>query len=144
MRIRLNRIRAFILIVLTYPLVLMLRLWSLASGHRKPVYAGTIDGDPLGYAGDRPILIALWSESASVWTAATAEVVEQLKAEFAGRCEFAYVEESPESVAAYGWAVIPTLVLRYRGREVGRFTNTIEVEDVRPALVAALTAPTAP
>jgi hypothetical protein len=143
MTFRFNRVTALILYVLLLPLVLVIRLWQFLIGHRKPEYASTIEGDPLAYAGERPILIAIWDESASVWTAATAEVVEQLKTEFAGQCEFAYVEESPESVAKYGWAVVPTLVLRHRGKEVGRFSNTIEADEVRPAIDATLAEPSA-
>jgi hypothetical protein len=137
MQIRINRFMAIVLMVLLFPLVLVVRLIGLLTGHRKPEYVGTVDGDPLAYAGDKPILIAVWAEGASVWEAATAEVLEQLKNEFAGRCEFAYVEASSRAVIeAYGAKVVPVLILRYRGAEVGRFVNTMGSEEVQSAIAA--------
>lgn len=137
MQIRINRFMAIVLMVLLYPLVLVIRLVRLLTGHRRPEYVGTVDGDPLGYAGDKPILVAVWAEGASVWEAATAEVVEQVKKEFAGRCEFAYVEASSRAVTeAYGANIVPVLILRHRGAEVGRFVNTMGLEELRPAIAA--------
>ncbi|MFO0819391.1 MAG: hypothetical protein U1A77_15700 [Pirellulales bacterium] len=137
MKIRLNRFFWLFLMVLLYPIVLTLRAVRSLSGDRKPVYEGTIAGDPLAYSGDSPLLIAVWAEWASVWTAATADIVEQLKSEFAGRCEFAYVEASSKSVTeSYGAQIVPVLILRHRGAEVGRFVNTMELAEVRPAIVA--------
>lgn len=137
MAIRINRVTASVLLVLLYPLVLAVRLARLLTGHRKPVYVGTIEGDPLEYAGDKPVLIAVWAEWASVWTAATAGLVAQLQAEFAGGCEFAYVEASSKAVTErYDANIVPVLILRHRGAEVGRFVNTLGLEEVRPAIAA--------
>lgn len=137
MAIRINRFMAIVLMVLLYPLVLVIRLVHLLIGHRKPEYVGTVDGAPLEYAGDKPILIAVWAEGASVWEVATADVVEQLKKEFAGRCEFAYVEASSRAVTeAYGANIVPVLILRHRGAEVSRFVNTMGLEEIRPAIAA--------
>lgn len=137
MRIRIGRVAALFLAALLFPAVVFVRLVRVVTGGRKPVYRGTIEGDPLAYVGESPVLIAVWSESASVWTAATEEVVERLKEEFAGRCEFAYVEaSSKEVVDRYGAPIVPVLILRHRGAEVERFVNTMELDEVRPAIVA--------
>lgn len=137
MRMGINRVSAMFLSVLIYPLVIMIRLLRCLAGYRKSVYKGTIDGDPLTYAGDLPVLIAVWGEGASVWTAATAEVVRQLKKEFAGRCEFVYVEASSKSITErYDARIVPALILRHRGKEIGRFVNTMEIDEVRPAIKA--------
>ena len=139
MEIRLNRFTAILLMVLLYPLVLVSRLVGFLTGHRKPVYVGTIEGDPLAYAGKKPLLIAIWAEGAAVWSAATAEVVEHLKAEFAGRCEFAYVEAGSRQVLdAYRAEVVPVLILRCDGKEVGRFVNALGAEEVRTAIRARI------
>ncbi len=139
MRIGISRVSAIAIIGLLFPIVLAIRVLRFMTGHRKPVYKGTIDGDALAYAGDMPVLIAVWAESASVWTAATADVVEQLRIEFAGRCEFAYVQATSKSVTeSYGAGIVPVLILRHRGTEVGRFVNTMEADEVRPAIEAIL------
>jgi hypothetical protein len=138
MTFRLNRATAFLLVLLLWPLVRVIRVWQSLTGYRKPEYAGTIEGDPMAYAGDKPLLIAVWGEYATVWTAATADVVEQLKAEFADRCEFTYVEESREVREKYQAEVVPVLILRHRGQELGRFVNTVEADEVRPAITAAI------
>lgn len=137
MQIRINRVMAIVLMGLLYPLVLVIRLVRLLAGRRRPKYVGTVEVDPLEYAGDKPILIAVWAVGASVWEAATAEVVEQAKKEFVGRCEFAYVEASSSAVTeAYGANIVPVLILRHRGTEVGRFVNTMRLEELRPAISA--------
>lgn len=137
MTTRINRFMAIVLMVLLYPIVLIIRLVGLLTGQKKPVYVGTLESDPLEYAGDKPLLIAVWAEGASVWSAATADVVEQLKKEFAGRCEFSYVEASSKAVTeAYGANIVPVLILRHRGAELGRFVNTMGLEEVRPAIAA--------
>lgn len=137
MRLTLNPWTALLLRFLLFPLVLVIRLIKVLTGKHKPVYTSTIAENPLEYRGDKPLLIAVWDESASIWTAATAGVVEQLRAEFAGACEFAYVEASSRTVTeAFGAKIVPVLILRHRGTEVKRFVNTMEVEEVRPALQA--------
>jgi len=139
MTIRSNRFAAIILMVLLFPFVLVIRLFGVCTGFRKPTYHSTIEGDPLAYVGDKPVLIAVWADWASVWPAGTELVVEQLKVEFAGRCEFAYVEAaSPQVTQAYGANVVPVLILRHRGQEIGRFVNALGVEEVRPAVAAVI------
>jgi thioredoxin-like negative regulator of GroEL len=102
-------------------------------------YTSTIEGDPLAYDGDRPVLIAIWASWASVWRAATEKFVDQLKGEFSDKCEFAYVECLGRPVQhAYRADVVPVLILRHRGKELARFVNTLEVEQVRQAIAACV------
>lgn len=79
MTVSISRFMAIVLMVLLFPIVRVIRLVQLLLGYRKPVYAGTIEADPLEYSGDNPVVIAVWAGWASVWTAATADVMEQLK-----------------------------------------------------------------
>jgi hypothetical protein len=136
MRITLNRFTAAILLILLSPIVLMIKLINATMGRgKKASYVSTIEGDPLAYDGDRPVLIAIWATWASVWKAATEKVVDQLKGEFSGECEFAYVECLGRSVQdAYRADVVPVLILRHRGKELGRFVNTLQAEEVRQAI----------
>lgn len=137
MRIEVSRFPALVLMILLYPIVLLVRLCRFVAGYRKPVYKNTIEGDPLDYAGEKPMLIVIWAEWASVWTAATANVVEQLRNEFSDRCEFAYIEASSKSATSTLDAkTVPVLILRHRGVEIDRFVNTMDVDEVRPAIAA--------
>lgn len=143
MAIRINWLTAKLLMVLLFPLVLMIRAANLVLGSRKPIYQSTIEGDPLAYAGEKPILIAVWADWASVWEA-TSAVVEELKMEFAGRCEFAYVEmTSAEIRQLYAANIVPGLILRHRGQEIGRFVNTMRADEVRQTLASIATSPSA-
>lgn len=138
MRVSIDHVSVRFIRALIYPLVLVSRLFRFLGGDRKPVYKSTIEGDPLAHDGELPVLIAVWSAEASVWIAATADIVQQLQQEFAGRCEFAYVEATSRSITQrYGAEIVPLLILRHRGRELGRFVNTMELDEVRPALEAA-------
>ena len=136
MKLKLNRFTAGLLLILLSPIVLAIKLLNAVTGRgKKPTYIGTIEGDPLGYDGDRPLLIAVWATWASIWQAATENVVQQLKDEFSGKCEFAYVECANRAVReTYGVDVVPVLILRRHGQELGRFVNTLEAEDVRKAI----------
>jgi hypothetical protein len=136
MNFTLNRFRAKLLLILLAPVVLAIKLVNAITGKgKKPSYASTIEGDPLAYDGDRPILIAVWATWAAVWRAATEKVVDQLKSEFSGKCEFAYVECTDNSVNDTCHAkVIPVLILRHRGQELARFVNTLDAEQVRQAI----------
>ncbi len=135
MAIVVTRVTARILLALLFPLWLALKVFWYLMGYRKPIYVSTIDGDPLRFAGDKPLVIALWHEGLSFWDD-TAAAVEQLRAEFAGRCEFAYVEVTSRAVAeAYNSPVVPALILRHRGAEVGRFVNVMSADEVRPAVM---------
>ena len=83
----------------------------------------------------------LWHEGLACWEY-TAAAVDQLRGEFAGRCEFAYVEVTSGAVAeAYGAPVLPALILRHRSAEVGRFVNVLSADDVRPAVAAVAARP---
>ncbi len=140
MRITLGHFTARLLLILLAPVVFSIKFLGAITGRgKKPSYIGTVEGDPLAYAGERPILIAVWATWASVWRAATEQVVEQLRAEFAGRCEFAYVECANRAVKnAYRADVVPVLILRHRGQELGRFVNTLDAEQVRQAIARSV------
>ena len=141
MRVTLNRFGAGLLLILLSPIVLVIKALQAITGQgKKPAYVSTIEGDPLAYAGDRPVLIAVWATWASVWRAATEQIVEQLRSEFAGKCEFAYVECVNSAVKdAYRADVVPVLILRLRGQELGRFVNTLEADQVRQAIAGSFT-----
>ena len=143
MRIRLTRLAAIILLILLFPAVVTLRLVRVLRQRRENTgLTSSIEGDPLAYTGDAPVLIALWADWASIWQVATRGVVEQLEREFAGRCEFAYVDASTPAVrGAYSVPVVPTLILRQHGTEVKRFVNVLKVDDVRSAIIAAIKSP---
>lgn len=142
MRIRLSRVGAIVLIILLSPVVVTLRLvrfLRLRRQREQPELTSSIQGDPLAYTGDAPLLIALWADWAHVWQAATRGIVEQLEREFVGRCEFAYVDASRRTVRGdYGAEVVPTLILRHRGVEIERFPNVLEPDEVRSAIAAAV------
>jgi len=140
LRITLGRGSARRLLALLSLILLPVRLFNKVTGRGKAsAYVGTIAGDPLGYDGDRPVLVAVWAPWASVWRAATERVVEGLKGEFSGRCEFAYVECAGRSVQeAYRADVIPVLILRHRGEELARFVNTLEAGQVRQAIAGCV------
>ena len=129
------------MLIILFPVVLVIRLLRmLTGGRKKPVYVGTIDGDPLTYMGDRPLVIAVWATSASVWKAATEQVIERLKTELAGRCEFAYVEcNSTEVRERYKATVVPLVVIWHRGKEVSRFVNVLKSDEIRQSLLPLLT-----
>ena len=136
MRIRVNRVTAGILLILSAPVVLPIKLyrWMTGTG-KKPVYRNTIDGEPLNYAGDRPIVVSIWATWASVWSVATAGVIQQMQTEFAGKCEFVYVEATGRDVEnKYEVKVIPAVLVFHRGQEVGRFINLMEPEELRSCL----------
>lgn len=144
MQIRLTRFRTIILMILFVPFVAVLRLVRSLRRREKPVYTSSIDSEPLAYAGDNPILIAVWADWAHIWDVATSGIVEQLRHEFAGRCEFAYIEATSRAVTeAYGAQVVPTLILRHRGAEIERFVNVLKHDDVRSAIAAAVAKPNA-
>jgi hypothetical protein len=140
MRITLNRVTAGLLRIVLIPIILPIKLLNALTGRgKKPAYVSTIPGDPLAYDGDRPLLIAVWAGWASVWRIATEKVVEQLKEEFSGKCEFAYVECADRSVTnAYRADVVPVLILRHRGQELARFANTLEADPVRQAIAGCI------
>jgi hypothetical protein len=144
MQIRLTRFRTIVLMILLLPFIAILRLVRGLRRREKPVYESSIDGAPLDYVGDNPILIAVWADWAHIWDVATSGIVEQLRQEFAGRCEFAYVEATSRAVrAAYGAQAVPTLILRHHGADIERFVNVLRQDDVRSAIAAVVAKPNA-
>jgi thioredoxin-like negative regulator of GroEL len=144
MQIRLTRFRTIVLMILLLPFIAILRLVRILRRREKPIYESSIDSAPLDYVGDKPILIAVWADWAHIWDIATSGIVEQLRQEFAGRCEFAYVEATSRAVRdAYGAQVVPTLILRHHGADIERFVNVLRQDDVRSAIAAAVAKPNA-
>jgi thioredoxin-like negative regulator of GroEL len=138
MRIRLNRFTALLLLILLLPIKLY--RWLTGTG-KKPVYPSTLEGDPLAYSGERPVVVALWATWASVWSAATEQIVRDLHSEFAGKCEFVYIEATGRSVLEkYGVEVIPTVLVFHGGREVGRFINLLEAAELRECVAQRVAA----
>jgi thioredoxin-like negative regulator of GroEL len=139
MQIRLTRIGTILLMILLLPFVATLRLVRFIRRREKPIYRNTIEGDPLAYTGDNPILIALWADWAHIWDVATRGIVAQLEHEFAGRCEFAYIEAINRTVKnTDGARVVPTLILRHHGADIERFVNVLKPDDVRSAIAGAV------
>jgi thioredoxin-like negative regulator of GroEL len=142
MQIRLTCVRTILLMIVLLPFVAALRLVRALRRREKPVYASSIDDAPLDYVGENPILIVVWADWAHVWDIATSGIVERLREEFAGRCEFAFVEATSRAVRdAYGAQVIPTLILRHHGADIERFVNVLRPDDVRSAIAAAVGRP---
>lgn len=136
---KINRPIAYVLLVLLYPFVLISRLIGWLRGDKNPEYGSTIEGDPLAYSGSRPLVVAVWGRYASVWTVSTAQVVEDLKSEFEGKCEFAYVESSSRAVdSRFQVEIVPTVVVFSCGKEVARFVNLSEIDEIRPTLQTLL------
>ena len=135
MQITINPLTKWILLILLFPVVLVVRLVRIFSGQRKPEYTSTIAGDPWLHKGDHPILIAVWAEWASIWLGTTDAVVAQLQTEFAGHCEFAYVEATREVMQKHDIEVVPVLILcASNGEEIARFSNVLEPDQVRAAI----------
>jgi thioredoxin-like negative regulator of GroEL len=105
--------------------------WATGTG-KKPTYPNTLEGDPLAYAGPRPVVVSLWATWAAVWTAATEQIIRDLQGEFAGRCEFVYIEANDRSVReSYKVDVVPAVLVFHGGQEVGRFINLSEADALR-------------
>lgn len=133
MRIRLDRITATMLLLLLAPIVLPMKLYQWATGTgRKPTYPNTLEGDPLAYTGPRPVVVSLWATWAAAWKAATEQIVRELQSEFAGRCEFVYIEVADRSATeSYKVDVVPAVLVFHGGQEVGRFINLSEAAPLR-------------
>jgi thioredoxin-like negative regulator of GroEL len=137
---RINRFVALLLLILLSPIVLPIRLYRWLTGTgKKPVYENTLEGDPLSYTGERPVVVALWATWASVWNAATARIVVDLQKKFAGRCEFVYVEATSRGVLeTYGADIVPTVLVIQNRQEVGRFVNLLDGEEFERCLAERL------
>jgi hypothetical protein len=107
---------------------------SLDHGDREETY-NTLEGDPLAYRGEKPVVVALWATWASVWSAATEQIVRDLQTEFAGECEFAYVEAVQRTVLEkYRIDVVPTVLVFQRNQEVGRSVNLLDAGQLRQCI----------
>jgi hypothetical protein len=142
MRIRLNRFTVLLLLLLLLPIVIPIKLYRWVLGTAKrPVYPSSLDGDPLGYPGERPVVVALWATWASIWSVATERIVRQLQADFAGKCEFIYLEATGRAVQQkYKVEVIPAVLVFHHGQEVGRFINLLEADELRQCIAKRVAA----
>jgi len=132
MRVTLNGITARLLLALLSPFTAVSRLFRPDDG---PAYESTVEGSPLDYRGNHPLLVAVWASWAPVWRAGTEGVVADLKAELAGRCEFAYVRDTDqETCRKLNATVLPVLIVFHNGNEVARFVNVLQAEEVRSTL----------
>ena len=137
MRIKLNRFTAGLLLLVLLPIVVPIRLWKRLTGRgRPPAYTNTINVDPFAYDGPRPLVVAMWASYATVWKVATEQVIEQLRGEFAGKCEFVYIDGSRPASAdpRLNVDVLPAVVVFHGGREVGRFVNLLDPDEPRKLL----------
>jgi hypothetical protein len=140
MQLKLNRFTAILLLVLLAPIVIPIRLfqWITRTAY-NPQYDNSIDGDPMKYIGDKPIIIAVWAKWASLWKTITDELVSQLRSEFGDRCEFAYIEITKHAqMDELGLDVAPTVILRHNGQDIGRFPNMIDRDEIDAALTKLL------
>lgn len=140
MQLKLNRFTAIFLLVLLAPIVFPIRLFQWITGTAyNPQYDNSIDGDPMKYIGDKPIIIAVWAKWASIWKTMTDELVSQLRSEFGDRCEFAYIEITEHGqVDELGLNVAPTVILRHSGQDIARFPNMIDRDEIDAALTKLL------
>jgi Thioredoxin len=142
MRIPLNRLTLRLLYWALFPIVLALRLtgWVLGGRERQAplVYHDTLEGDPLAYRGPRPVVVSIWADWAPVWKAAAAEIVAQMREEFAGRCEFVYVQATQAAGEKFKVDVVPTVLVYCDGAETGRFTNLLQDDALRACIRAAV------
>ncbi|HEV2294322.1 MAG TPA: hypothetical protein VGR35_10725 [Tepidisphaeraceae bacterium] len=137
MRITLNRFTGRLLLLALLPIVLPIRLWKWLTGRgRPPTYTNTIEVDPLAYDGPRPLVVSIWASYATVWKVATEKVIEQLRDEFAGKCEFMYIDGSRAASVdpRFNVDVLPAVLVFHEGREAGRFVNLLDPEEPRKLL----------
>lgn len=137
MRITLNRFAARLLLLLLLPIVIPVRLWKRLTGRGcPPSYTNTIDVDPLAYDGPRPLVVAIWASYATVWKVATANVIQQLRDEFAGKCEFVYIDRSRAASVdpRFQVDVLSAVLVYHGGREMGRFINLLAPQEPRQLL----------
>lgn len=141
MMIKLNKPLAFVLLVLLTPIVLPIKLWKFIRGERKPFYENTIAVEPLKYSGDKPLVVAVWVTWASVWRDSTEKIIAGLKETYAGKCEFYYIEGSNrKTLAEYNVDVLPAVLVFQGGKEVGRFINMYNDDEIK-TLINRLTTP---
>lgn len=135
MQIKLNAFTVLLLRVILFPVAMVLAFFEWVTGAgKKPAYLSTIQEHPLEYRGDRPLVIAVWATWASVWSS-TLEAITQVKDEFAGRCEFCFVEATGNDVAAeYQVEIVPTVIVRHKGKEVARLVNLMDADELRKAV----------
>jgi hypothetical protein len=137
-QIRLTRFRRIVLTILLLPFVAVLRLVRTLRRREKPVYASSIDGAPLDYADDNPILIALWAigrtSGMSLRAGLSSDSGRSLPDAVSSLTSTQRAARSETRTAQ----VVPTLILRHHGTEIGRFVNVLKDADVRSAIAAAV------
>jgi hypothetical protein len=136
MQLKLNRFTTLLLLVFLAPVVLPIWLYQwITETAYNPQYDNSVDGDPLEYAGDKPIIISVWAKWASVWKTITDDLVSQLRAEYGDRCEFAYIEITKQiQMVELGHDVAPTVILRQKGNDIERFPNMIDRGELEAAI----------
>jgi hypothetical protein len=141
MQIVVNRWTALLLLIVLLPFIIPIKLYQWLTGTgKKPTYFNTLEGDPRAYAGDRPVVIALWAMGLTVWEVATEQIVQQLQNEFDGKCEFVYVEAVTFAVEEdYKVDNIPAVLVLHHGQEVGRFLNLMEPNELRQCIAKCTT-----
>jgi hypothetical protein len=139
MRVSLTRQAARVASVILLPVVVVSKLIRRVKGDVKSHdYVSTIDCDPTTYTGPRPLVVAIWAEYASIWEI-TESIVKQMQSEFAGVCEFAFVDGGKIDVQRkYDISAVPAVLVYHRGKEVGKFINLIKPEQLRDHLLAQL------
>jgi len=67
--------------------------------------------------------------------------VRGLQREFAGRCEFVYIDLAKRTLAQkYNVDVIPTVLVVHHGQEVGRFVNLLSADKLRACITQRVVA----
>lgn len=139
MHITLTRFTAILLLLILWPFVVVIRIYNFLTGKgKKPVYVSTIEGDPIAYAGDRPLVVAIWEMWSPVWRQCGEGIMADLKKEYEGRCEFAYVESARPNVRkvcdTYNVEVLPAILVFHHGKEVARYINATRGDEIRQFL----------
>jgi thioredoxin-like negative regulator of GroEL len=138
MQLKLNKFTASLLLAVLSPLVFVIKMFQNLSGGKKAKaveHQNTIEGDPLAYTGDRPLVVALWMNGASLWKVATEPALERLKLEFTGRCEFAYIEcKDSGTMDRFKADILPLVILYNRGTEIARYPNLMSEDQLKTVL----------
>ena len=144
MQLKLNKFTASLLLAALSPLVIAIKMFQKLSGGKTvkvAEYQNTFEGDPLDYAGDRPLVVAIWADWASLWKMATGPALERLKLEYAGCCEFAYIECKDSGIKDHFKAdVLPLVILYHRGTEIARYPNLMSEDQIKTVLETMMTA----
>jgi hypothetical protein len=153
MRLKLRRPSARLLLLLLAPVLLTIQIRRFLTGQSPkrrgrldPDLLSTIDGDPLAYSGDQPVVVAFWSESTPVWKAAAFPALIQLQTEFGAACKFRYLEAIPDNSLIQSElevSIIPTILVLHHGKEIARFVNVLSGGELRQVLADLVGRPAA-